>query len=284
MINLVLAQSVPVLVGGLAVAWTLRKRRSHNERPPVGSKLLRPAGHSLTVLQQDLSNELLEHLAMSLIASLACGFMLESIRTPNVLVVAVPVVLLGSFCAFHTVRALRTAVRLRHIRLGRLGEQMVGEELEPLREDGYRIFHDFPGGPKWNIDHIVVGPGGVFVFETKTRSKRRADSNQPEHEVLFENDTLKFPWGTDGKAATQARCCARSLAKFLADSTAEPVEVVPFVVLPGWYVTVKDRNDVRVVSGKGLAKVIRGFRPVLKADQIQRLAFQIEQKCRDVEF
>ena len=51
---------------------------------------------------------------------------------------------------------------------------MVAGKLDPLREDGYRIFHGFPGGPNWNIDHIAIGPGGLFVIETKVRSKRRA--------------------------------------------------------------------------------------------------------------
>ncbi len=284
MINLLLAESVPILVFGTVAAWMIRKRRSRNERPPVASKLLRPAGHSLAVRQETLSAQLQEYLALSLVACVFCGALLEYAPAPSPLVIAVLVLMTGAVAAFCVVQGLRIATRLRRVRLGRLGEQMVGEELEPLREDGYRIFHDFPGGPKWNIDHIAIGSGGVFVFETKTRSKRRAESKQPEHEVLFEEDTLRFPWGNDCKAASQARYCAASLGRFLRGSTAEPVEVGPVLVLPGWYVTTKGRSDVRAVSAKGLAKVIRKFPPILSAGQIQRLAFQVEQKCRDVEF
>ena len=35
---------------------------------------------------------------------------------------------------------------------------------------GYRVFDDVPGegsGGKFNIDHVLIGPGGVFSIETK---------------------------------------------------------------------------------------------------------------------
>lgn len=46
------------------------------------------------------------------------------------------------------------------------------------RNAGNRSFHDFPAGKDWNIDHVAVGPGGVFAIETKTRSKRQSTSRQ----------------------------------------------------------------------------------------------------------
>lgn len=54
--------------------------------------------------------------------------------------------------------------------LGRDEERTVGQLLEELRESGYRVFHDIPG-PDFNVDHVVVGPAGIFTIETKTRSK-----------------------------------------------------------------------------------------------------------------
>jgi Nuclease-related domain len=49
---------------------------------------------------------------------------------------------------------------------GARGEEAVARELEPLAARGYRIIHDVDKG-YGNIDHIVVGPTGVFVLETK---------------------------------------------------------------------------------------------------------------------
>ena len=226
----------------------------------------------------------MQSMTFSIMVAVIFGYSLQIERSNNSLPLIVLVVSMGSICGFFVIRLIFKAKQYRSVRLGCLGEQMVAEELDPLREDGYRIFHDFPGGPNWNIDHIAIGPGGLFVIETKVRSKRRAISDQKEHEVFFEGDELRFPWGIDCKASSQARRNAESLAKFIKDSTGETLEAIPVLVLPGWFVTAKERSDVRVVSGRGLAKFIRGFKPRLTPEQIQRCVFQFDQKCRDVEF
>ena len=55
---------------------------------------------------------------------------------------------------------------------GAQGEYLVHQELTDL-SDEFIVFHDFhPRGPdgrrsRWNVDHIVVGPTGVFVLDAK---------------------------------------------------------------------------------------------------------------------
>jgi len=51
---------------------------------------------------------------------------------------------------------------------GAEGEEVVGQILEGLREEGWCVIHDVSFG-RGNIDHIVVGPGGIFTIETKSR-------------------------------------------------------------------------------------------------------------------
>jgi hypothetical protein len=48
------------------------------------------------------------------------------------------------------------------------GEQALGGALEQLRDEGFGILHDrqIPG-TRANIDHLVVGPAGVFVIDAK---------------------------------------------------------------------------------------------------------------------
>src|SRR5207247_8670464 len=55
-------------------------------------------------------------------------------------------------------------------RKGLEGEQSVASELSYLNDE-FLLLNDvmLPGG-KGNIDHILVGPTGVFVFETKNYS------------------------------------------------------------------------------------------------------------------
>src|SRR5258708_7840040 len=51
--------------------------------------------------------------------------------------------------------------------LGAGGEEHVGGVLASLGED-WSVIHDASVGPG-NIDHIAIGPGGVFAVETKGR-------------------------------------------------------------------------------------------------------------------
>ncbi|MGH2912238.1 MAG: nuclease-related domain-containing protein [Solirubrobacteraceae bacterium] len=54
----------------------------------------------------------------------------------------------------------------RHDR-GATGEEQVGGLLEGLRDGGWRVVHDASFG-HGNIDHIALGPGGLFTVETKS--------------------------------------------------------------------------------------------------------------------
>src|SRR5688572_1213217 len=55
-------------------------------------------------------------------------------------------------------------------RLGFTGERVVGEELNQFLASGFRVFHDVPFD-NFNIDHVLVGPPGVYAVETKARRK-----------------------------------------------------------------------------------------------------------------
>ncbi|HKP04193.1 MAG TPA: nuclease-related domain-containing protein [Chthoniobacterales bacterium] len=57
----------------------------------------------------------------------------------------------------------------RRLNRGERGELHVAEVLEGLRRFGYQPFHDLKRDG-FNIDHVVVGPAGVFAIETKFRS------------------------------------------------------------------------------------------------------------------
>jgi hypothetical protein len=54
----------------------------------------------------------------------------------------------------------------RHDR-GATGEEQVGELLDGLAGDGWRVIHDASLG-RGNVDHILIGPAGIFTVETKS--------------------------------------------------------------------------------------------------------------------
>lgn len=66
-------------------------------------------------------------------------------------------------------RAERLERRAATFERGRVGELRVAETLEQLRPAGYAHVDDvrWPGTSKANLDHVVFGPGGMFVVDAK---------------------------------------------------------------------------------------------------------------------
>lgn len=90
--------------------------------------------------------------------------------TQSVSIVAA-LILFGGFLVLHKKIDRNLEDRLRAARMwrrGAEGERVVADLLESELPDGYHVFNDvrFPGRTA-NIDHLVVGPTGVFVLNTK---------------------------------------------------------------------------------------------------------------------
>jgi hypothetical protein len=62
----------------------------------------------------------------------------------------------------------RVSQEARAWRLGAKGERRTARILARLERDGFVAFHDLavPGSPA-NVDHMVIGPTGVFVIDSK---------------------------------------------------------------------------------------------------------------------
>lgn len=56
----------------------------------------------------------------------------------------------------------------RHDR-GAVGEEQVGALLDALAPRGWHAIHDVSLG-RGNVDHIAIGPGGIFTVETKSHA------------------------------------------------------------------------------------------------------------------
>ena len=147
---------------------------------------------------------------------------------------------------------------MRNYRFGLRGEQAVAEELNNrnLISAGYVSFHDVPGDGPWNIDHVVVGPGGIFVLETKTRSRRKAKRDQPEQTVFFDGKMLHFPWCFDSNAVNQVKYNAEWVKNFVAGFGPKDMLVQPVVVVPGWFVEAKGNYPVKAMP----AELVPGIR------------------------
>ena len=159
------------------------------------------------------------------------------------LFVAVPAV---GYAVFRFFRVRRDVEALRQ---GRDGEKDVGQKLEALRKNGYQVFHDLIGDG-FNIDHVLIGPSGVFTIETKTHSKRTGNPS-----VVFDGEKILIDGlEPDRNPVLQAKAQASWLRELLSQSTGHNYDVRPVVVYPGWFVENKgSRNKtIWVLNPKGL--------------------------------
>lgn len=275
----------------LGVAIMVRRLSARNRTTPLGTDLLRPAGYSLQRSIDDLRSDLEESfIATPIMATFGPFLLLLQERLEHRVIgpVAWYLVVTISITAvvFYSYRAIRIAKRLSHLRLGLACEMAVAQELEQVvrpENQPYRIFHDlqFDG---FNVDHLVVSPRGVFVIETKGRSKLILDGKK-QAKVRLEGDALHFPTHVERQPLEQVRMNVKAVRSWLTEATGFDVPVGGILVLPGWYVELKQRmTDPYVCSGKALASLLPKLRAgTLDLGQVQAIAHQVTQRVRDVD-
>jgi len=168
---------------------------------------------------------------------------------------------------------------LRQLRQGRDGERIVGQFLDDLREQGYRVIHDIPGS-NFNIDHVLIGPHGVFTVETKTISKPA----RGQAKIKFDGEQILIgAFKPDRAPIVQARAQASWLKTFAQDSAGRRVTVQPIVVYPGWYIDGPPKgtkSDVWVLNPKGLPSFIDNQREALSPEDVKLLSFHLSRYVR----
>ena len=282
-----------VAVGGLML-W---RKRSRRERKPFADeqKLLRGPGESLRRRVNELDENLDLWLCVGSLLPLLAGpglFALVMAVDESAGVVAIVLGSVGLLTGFIlSARWVMCRLAERQNRyLGYFGERVVAESLEPLKLRGWRIFHDVPcdeaaGAP--NIDHVAVGPGGVFAVETKTRRKGPARAGQPDYKVISDGERLIWPWGEDRHGLKQAHQRALWLSQWLEGLLGRPVAVQPILALPGWWVERSGRGIVQVLNAKELPVALTprpGAPAPLSGDDIELVSRQLDARCRDVEY
>ena len=86
---------------------------------------------------------------------------------------------------------------------------------EPAHAERIPCSHDFPAN-QFNVDHVVIGPTGVFAVETKARSKPVNGGGKQDATVVCHGDHLAFPNGSD-YASVEAGAAAGQLDVQMAD-------------------------------------------------------------------
>ena len=167
---------------------------------------------------------------------------------------------------------------IRKLRLAADGEKAVGQFLEQLRGSGYSVFHDIPADG-FNIDHVLVGPSGVYTVETKTWSKPRrgrAEISFDGHRVLVNGRT------PDRNPIVQARAQATWLSAEIEGWLGKRPLVKPIVLFPGWWIesTEGSFRDIWVLEPKALPKFLEKESSQLSEEQVRSMSYHLSRYVR----
>ena len=245
-----------------------------DSRSPIKEAPLRNPGQSLDERRMEL---LLERLLMPAVIALflAVLWLLDLWRAyhaipPTPWVSGVFAAIAIAYAAWRIARAFP---ELRNIRLALQGERSVGQGLEQLRAQGYAVYHDIVGDG-FNVDHVLVGPAGVFTVETKTRSKPR----RGRATILVDGDAISVNGQTpDRDPVPQARAQSSWIAEVLRKSTGQDFPVSPVVVFPGWWIEIKAKpSRLWVINDKALPKFLAREKERLTPERVSMAKFHLE--------
>jgi hypothetical protein len=146
-------------------------------------------------------------------------------------------------------RVMRVHTPARAWQLGAAGEIRVGAQLDKLaRQDPrWRALHSVPVGSRGSdIDHVVVGPAGVFTINTK---------HHPDARIWVAGDTVKVN-GLRHAYIRSSRHEAERASRLLSDACGFDVPVTPLiVVVNAEQVTIEEPpHDVHVLTRRRLRR------------------------------
>jgi hypothetical protein len=154
-------------------------------------------------------------------------------------------------------------------RVGAEGEMEVGWQLRKLGPE-WRVIHAVPVGPKeTDIDHVVIGPAGVFTLNTKNHGRSR----------VWVADRAFLVNGKRTEYLRNSRSEAQRASKCLSVACGWDVAVEPVIVVMAATLTVKvPPAGVHVVGRKMIAKWLARRPAVLEPARVEQI---FEQARRD---
>jgi hypothetical protein len=152
---------------------------------------------------------------------------------------------------------------------GAAGERHVARLLDPLVAHGWAVHHDLRvPGSQANIDHLLVGPPGVFVVDAKHYHGHLhlSAGGQLWHGRALLAPTLSVTrWAADRLQAVIGA----------ADIAVTPVVAVWGAAVPYGQVTV---NHVTVVAARQLPGLLRSLPPSLTSERAGAVAAQLNRR------
>jgi hypothetical protein len=191
-----------------------------------------------------------------------------------------PFTIIACICSAYAIyRLFKLIPEIRNRNRGLSGELVVGQILERLRANGFEVFHDILGDG-FNIDHVLIGPQGIFTVETKTIGKPHRGK------AIVEYDGQKIQMNgvmLTRNPVDQAKAQSAWLAKLIQERSGKRQFVKPIVVFPGWYVQEKIKDPpVLVLNDQRITPYVLARESRLNESDIKLISAQLNQYIMSV--
>ncbi|MFF9347526.1 nuclease-related domain-containing protein [Streptomyces sp. NPDC014734] len=129
---------------------------------------------------------------------------------------------------------------------GLRGERVVGRELARFARRGWHTLHSVPLSPTWDVDHLLIGPGGVFSINTK---------NHRGKSIWVGDHAVRINHGEGRPYLRNSRREAAIVSRVLERGCGFPIAANPVLVFvrPAGLTVVSSLRDVRALDERGLA-------------------------------
>jgi len=132
---------------------------------------------------------------------------------------------------------------------------------------------------------VAVGPGGIWVIETKTWRIGKVRADRKKNVVKFDGARILWPWWDDTKSVKQAVYNAKWIEEWLQKLTEKEFNVSVLIAIPGYEVEVTGKGGVRVEDPQDIPESLIGYgKTLLSPEDIKTIRLQLAEKCRDVEY
>jgi hypothetical protein len=173
----------------------------------------------------------------------------------------------------YVARTLDTDRGERNWRVGAVGEESAGRRLVPLERAGWQVLHSVPiGMGRTDIDHVLIGRGGVFTLNTK---------HHPGAKIWVGGHALQIN-GRSTDYLRKSRAEGERASKRLTAATGFDVLVQPVLVIdtetPVSRITVKEQPDVWVFGMSDLPDRFARTVPRLDPAQVDAI-FEQARRC-----
>lgn len=282
--------TIPALIFAaffLIPAWLvliIYDNKIKGKKSPLNIKLLRRPGESLQEKISNINDHIILNLFLLPIIPIVSysAILTNYLATPNnistYLISIYCLIILGS-TIYISISIYKLLNKKNLLKLGLECELAVGQDLQNLIACGFKVYNDLQA-QEFNIDHIAIGPTGVFLIETKGRSKS-TKREKNSWKVEFDGEKLIFPGWIESAPVKQVARQSAWLKKWIYKSTGERINVTPVLAIPGWFINRKTKSNILIYNGKNPLFMAKG-NTVLTKKQIQSISYQIENRCRNI--